>query len=313
MQNNEIKKVLICGLGALGLTYAEALNNYCELKILADKERIENFRKHPPILNKKIVKLDYITPSDEYNPDLIIIATKNNGLESAINYIKNFVTPNCIIISLLNGISSEKRITETYPDSNVINSFYIGGSAIREKNEVTKLNGGKIIIPKSAEILEKFFKTCNIEYETTQDIFYAQWVKLGVNIVLNQLSAIYRQNVGQVKTNKDFLPLAKDLIKEIIMVAQTLNIKNFDNYEQDVLNSINLVANEGKTSMLQDVLAKRKTEVEIFSGEIINIAKKFNIQTPVNKMVYNKIKEVEESYLWTSLLYLLEAEVNQYL
>ena len=49
--------------------------------------------------------------------------------------------------------------------------------------------------------------------------------------------------------------------------------------------------------MLQDVLAKRKTEVEIFSGEIIKLGKIYGIKTPTIDFVYSKIKEIEESYL----------------
>ena len=44
----EIKNVIICGLGALGLTYANKLKNICNLKILANKERIENYKKKIP-------------------------------------------------------------------------------------------------------------------------------------------------------------------------------------------------------------------------------------------------------------------------
>ena len=49
--------------------------------------------------------------------------------------------------------------------------------------------------------------------------------------------------------------------------------------------------------MLQDVLQKRKTEVEIFSGEIINLAKIYNIKTPYNKEIYTKIKSIEQLYI----------------
>ena len=48
--------------------------------------------------------------------------------------------------------------------------------------------------------------------------------------------------------------------------------------------------------MLQDILAKRKTEIDIFSGEIINRATKHNILTPENIKLYNKIKEIEKDY-----------------
>ncbi len=108
----EINKVIICGLGALGLTYANKLKNLCDLKILADHERVEKYKKKMPNLNGEDIELDYITPSQRYDADLIIISTKSLGLDSAIEYIKNFVTEKTIIISLINGISSEEKIKQ---------------------------------------------------------------------------------------------------------------------------------------------------------------------------------------------------------
>ena len=46
-----INKVLLCGLGAVGLTYADKLKDVCELKILADIERIKKYKNYPPIFN----------------------------------------------------------------------------------------------------------------------------------------------------------------------------------------------------------------------------------------------------------------------
>ena len=94
----EIRNVLICGLGALGLTYANKLNDVCNLKILADNERIEKYLKKPPKFNGNTLDLSYIAPTYSWNADLIIITTKSGGLDSAINYIKNFINEKTIII-----------------------------------------------------------------------------------------------------------------------------------------------------------------------------------------------------------------------
>ena len=53
---------------------------------------------------------------------------------------------------------------------------------------------------------------------------------------------------------------------------------------------------DGKTSMLQDVLAKRKTEVDIFAGTIIELGQKHNIPTPYNEMIKEKIDAIHLNY-----------------
>ena len=130
---------------------------------------------------------------------------------------------------------------------------------------------------------------------------YSQWVKLGVNIILNQPTALYGMTVGELRDQKEFLPLAKNLLKEVKLVAQHVGIKNLEHYENEVLESANLIADVGKTSIYQDILAERKTEVDIFSGEIIKLANKYGLNVPYNKEIYNLIKE-KESIFQQSLL-----------
>lgn len=291
----KIKKVLICGLGALGLTYASKLKNVCELKILVDENRLKNLKKNKPTFNNCEIDLDYILPEENWNPDLIIISTKSTGLDSALKYLKNFAKNNTIIISLINGISSEDKIASIYKESKVIKSYFIGHSAIRKENKVTQDGEGTIVIEKNKQT-EEFFTKNNINFKIADDIIYSQWVKFGVNIILNQPSAIYQMSVGEMKKQKDYYILAKSLLKEVKEIAEKLNIKGLENFEKDVFEATELVSDTGITSMYQDIMSKRKTEVDIFAGEIIKLGKKFNILTPCNLEIYNKIKEIEDNY-----------------
>jgi len=290
-----IKNVVICGLGALGLVYADKLNKICNLKILVDDTRYKNLKNNPPIFNDKKIKLNYILPTSNTKADLIIISTKSNGLKSAIKNIKNIIDKNSIIISLINGISSEKEISLEDPNIKVLKSYFIGHSAMKIYGKYYQDGIGKIVFEQDDD-LELFFKDNKIEYEISNNINYSLWVKLGVNIVLNQLSAINNMLVGDLRNAKDFYKNADNLLQEVLEIAEKENIKNLDNYKNDVLNSINLIADDGITSMLQDIRSKRKTEVEIFSGEIIKLGKKYNIKTPYNEEVYNKIKLIEKEF-----------------
>ena len=291
----EIKNVIICGLGALGLTYANKLKNVCNLKILANKERVEKYKENLPTLNNIPIKLDYILPEENWDTDLIIISTKTTGLDSALEYIKNFVNKNTIIISLINGISSEEKIASIYGKEHIVKSYFIGHSAMRKENNVLQDGIGKIVLEPNQK-LETFFKNHNIDYEICENIQYSMWLKLGVNIILNQPSAIYKMTVGELRNLPEYYPLAKKLLNEVADVAKVVGIKNIDNYEEEVLESIKLIADDVKTSMLQDILAQRKTEVDIFSGEIIKLGKIYGIKTPYNEDIYNKIKSIERDF-----------------
>lgn len=296
----EIKKVLLCGLGAVGLTYAYKLKDVCELKILADSARINKYTQIPPEFNNKKVRLDYVTPENAGPADLIIIATKNNGLPSAIEYIKNSISEKTIIISLINGISSEKEIANKYGWDKVLHSYFIGHSAVREGNKVFNDGVGKIVFgspykenASKIRILEKFFQQNNIDYEVPEDIIYSIWLKFTMNVFSNQASAIMKLSFGDMKSQA-FKEFAKKIISEVREIAVKEGVKGTENLEKDALEALSLMVDDGKTSMLQDILAGRKTEVEIFGGEVIRLGKKHGLITPYNQVMFDMIKFLEE-------------------
>jgi len=297
----KIRNVIICGLGAIGLTYASKLEKVCNLKILVNKSRYKKYKKNPPVMNGDSKSFDYILPEDFFDADLIIISTKATNLNSVIKQIKNFVSEKTIIISLINGISSEDKIAQFYGKEKIVHSFYIGHSAIREDRNVFQDGVNTIVFnspykenKQKVKALKTFFDSAKINYQMPNDIIYSQWIKFGVNICLNQMSAILKLNIGELKQNKKYQEIIPKLLEEVSLIAKQKQTSRLKNYKKDVLSAIEIVNNEGKTSMLQDILAKRQTEVEIFAGEIIKSGKKYGIKTPYNDMIYKEIKKIEK-------------------
>ena len=289
-----MQKVVLIGLGAVGLTYAVKLLTKCDLYILADEERIKRYQKSKPVFNGKEQDFEYILPSDKFIADLIIIATKSYGLNSAIKSIENFVGENTRIISLINGISSEEQIKNFYPQAKVLKSYFIGHSAVRVDNSVNQDGVGEIVIEKD-DFIHDFFTKTGINFSMPEDINYSMWLKYTFNCYANPLSAILNMTFGELRQNVSFIDFAKKIINEVCLIAEKEGVKYIEKLQIDALEALNKMCEEGKTSMLQDVLAGRKTEVDIFSGEIIKLGKKYNVQTPYNQALYDLIKIKEEN------------------
>lgn len=287
-----MKNVLLCGLGAVGMTYAVKLKEHCNLKILLDKNRFDRYSHSKPVFNGKEQEFEYILPNQEFQADLVIIATKSNGLSEAVKNLKNFVHKGTIIISLMNGISSEEIIQASYPEATVLRSYFIGHSAVREGNSVTQDGVGEIVIEKNQKIAS-FFEQAGINYSMPEDILYSMWLKYTFNIFSNQTSAILNMNFGELKRNQEFKTFAKKIVNEVREIARKKGVKNLENLEDDALKNLDKMIDDGKTSMHQDILAGRKTEVDIFAGEIIRLGKEFGIPTPYNQVLYDLIKIME--------------------
>lgn len=301
---NRIKNILICGLGGIGCVCACNIKDNFKngnLKILVDKNRYQKYIEQPTVFNSKKYIFDYILPDYKgFKADLIIIATKNDGLKSAIQSIKNFTDKNTIIISLLNGIHSEKEIQKYYTENNILISFYIGCSCIRNGRTIEQNGSYELVIgskeEKDIDALNKikvFFEETNIKYKIPENILEEYWKKFLVNVGVNQLCASTGLKLSEIRNNIKLTANLKGLMQEAKIIAEKENIKNTERIYNSAENFLLKELADAYPSMLQDVEAGRKTEVDIFAGEIIKLAKKHNIETPLNKEIYIKIKEKE--------------------
>ena len=267
-----MKKVIIVGVGAVGLTYAVKLKDKCDLSILVDKERMQKYKENKFLFNDVEYEFNYILPDEKFDADLVIITTKSQHLKEAVKNIKNFIGSNTRIISLINVISSEEIILQAYPDAVVLKSYFIGHSAVRENNSVHQDGVGEIVVEHDI-FIEKFFRELNINFSVPEAINYSMWLKYTFNLFSNQVSAVLDMNFGSLKQNQGFKTFAKKIISEVSKIAEFKGVKNVERLEKDALQLLNRMCDDGKTSMHQDILAKRPTEIDIFAGEIIHLGK----------------------------------------
>lgn len=299
----EIKKVILCGLGAIGTIYADKLEKYDakNLKVLVDESRYERYSKNPVIFNGRALNFEYILPSEEnFKADLIILATKFAGLKDAIKNIKNFVKEDTVILSLLNGVTSEDIIADVYGKDKMLYSYFIGHSSVRCGNSVTHDDVNTIVfgaennLGENVVAVKNFFDKVGINYKIPDDIKRSMWLKFMLNVSANQPTAILRMTFGDMFENTHFMKFAENIMREVQSVAKAEGVRNTETMVDEALKHLKTMTPEGKTSMLQDVEAGRKTEVDMFAGTVIELGKKHGISTPYNKILSEMIGIIEE-------------------
>lgn len=299
------ENILICGIGAVGSIYAEKIQKFSpdNLKVLVDEQRLERYTKNPPVFNGKELRLNYILPDDkDFKANIIIIATKFDGLSDAVRNIKNFVKENTVILSLLNGVTSEEIIAREYGWDKLLLSYFIGHSAMRDGRFITHDGVGKIVFgakgsdKTNEKPVQNFFDKLNIDYEIPNDIEHALWLKFMMNVSTNQPSAILRMTFGEMNANEYFMDFAKKLMREVQMIAKAEGVKNTAVMIDEALEAVASMVPNGKTSMFQDVLAERKTEAEMFAGTMINFGKKHNIPVPYNELMYEMFNILHKNF-----------------
>ena len=122
----KIEKVTLIGLGAMGVFFAPRISEKlgAGFRILADGARKERLEHRGVTVNQINYRFPIITPDLEGDPaDLIIIAVKGYDLPQALKDIKNQVGEHTMILSVLNGVESEKQVAEVYGAEHVLYSY----------------------------------------------------------------------------------------------------------------------------------------------------------------------------------------------
>ena len=302
----KIRNISIIGAGAMGAAYAAMFSDAGEFSVsfVARGERCKRLGEGSLMVNGKQVAIPVIHPDEVTEPaHLILVALKHHHLPEALQDIKSLVGDDTIILSVMNGLESEEIIGSVCGMEKIVYATAIGIDAIHEGNRFTYTSPGKIIFgdgPRSLggtrlERLKEALNRAAIPNEVPPDIMRMMWWKFMINVGINQASAVLRAPYGIFQTSPDAKALMQSLMLEVIALAQKINIdltpKDLDAWDK-VLSTLSPM---GKTSMLQDIEAGRKTEVEIFGGKVVAMGAKYQVMTPVNETILRIIKVIESN------------------
>lgn len=298
-----IKKVYLSGLGAIGSIFAGKLHdtNPEVLKVIADRKRMERYTKNQIKVNDTYYNFNYILPdANDEKADLILIAVKQHHLEQSLKNIKKFVGENTLIISLLNGIDSEIMLENEFGREKILYAFCVGQDALREGTHITYNHIGKIIFndpynPNSLKVqkVSRLFEKCHIPYETPDNILREQWWKFMLNVGVNQVSSVLKAPYGVFQNSKEAMDLVLMAAQEVVLISKKAGISLDEEDLERLVTTLHNLAPHGKTSMLQDMEAGRKTEVDIFAGSVIRLGQKYGVEMPVNQVLYKQIQVLE--------------------
>lgn len=303
----KIKKVALIGMGAVGTVYGNLLyNTYdSDFAVIADKSRKEKLKKDGFTLNGKKFYPEIISNGDlNEKVDLIIFCVKNYQLSQAIDDVRDFVGKDTVLITLLNGVTARSRIHAAYPENKVLYGLSMKIDAQRTEEGVTNTVDGVIhfgeadntVVSATVQAVSDCFTGAGIENIVFPDMIRTIWKKFMLNVGANQVTAITRAPYGKITSIDTNLALFKGAMTEVLAIAKASDI---DLREEDIDEFVALMSGfspNGRTSMLQDVEAKRKTEVDYFAGTVVEMGKRLNIPTPVNHVLYCIIKSIEELY-----------------
>ena len=218
--------------------------------------------------------------------------------------VSSFVGKDTVLITFLNGVTARSRIHAAYPENKVLYGLAMKIDAERTANGVVNTEDGEIhfgeadntVVSKEVQAVQHCFNEANIKNIVFPDMIRMIWKKFMLNVGVNQVSAVTRAPYGKVTSIITNLAIFREAMMEVLTIAKASNIDLKEEDLDDFVTLMNNFSPDGKTSMLQDIEAKRKTEVDYFAGTVVEMGKALNIPTPVNHVLYCIIKSLEELY-----------------
>ncbi len=295
----EIRKVGIVGLGSIGSIYAYLFTESFgreNVFIIADDDRITKYRKDGLYVNGELMPFNYVYQNELLHVDLMIFATKFYDLDQAIKLARGATTNKTVIFSFVNGVTSEDIIADKLGSTHVLYSTVQGMNVKKKGNRVEIGDTGFVAFgdksntkTEDVKAVEMAFDRACIRYQIPEDIMKQLYSKWMCNVGLNQTCAYFGEGYGAVHPSGPHHETFKRAMEEARKCAVSEGINLTEDEIEKWVRIVGGLDPQGEPSMLQDIKAGHRTEIELFAGTVIRLAKKHGIQVPINEEFFRRL------------------------
>ena len=304
-----IERVCIVGGGVIGSLFAGHLAQVCDVAVLtrrqghADALEREGLR----ISGRSDLQARVRAATDAAalgDVDLAIVATKANGLEGALESMTGGF-PGATVMTVLNGLGAEEIVGE-HGDWPIVSAVtFMSGTKHSDTHVEYILDTETWLGPfedtpyERVQEIARLIEASGLKVEALPDLRPAQWSKLIFNASVNPVAALTRlphdPHFAAEDEPTDLGHLVHGLVDEGKAVAMAAGIELHDDpWEMNVLATQRGSAHY--PSMLEDVEAERRTEIELITGSLVREAERHEVPVPLHTALYALVKGKEDSW-----------------
>jgi 2-dehydropantoate 2-reductase len=310
-------RIAVMGAGSIGLLLAAKLSVVTEtLEIITrTEEQAAAIRKEGISIDEESAiqadKFEVISYETKFvkrqeRPDLhfLVLAVKQSAINNELlAFILNYITPHTTIICFQNGMGHVDKLLAHLDKERILLAVTTEGARKTDLFQVTHTGSGITELGYSSQDVgenaanaQKIFADVMIragfEISLSKNMGIKVWSKLIINAVINPLTAVLKVRNGELLQTPSCKALMLALFNEGISVARSNQVELPDNLWETILQVCKLTANN-QSSMLQDILHRRSTEIDSINGTLLRIAEQRKLVLPVNQAVYHMVKALE--------------------
>jgi 2-dehydropantoate 2-reductase len=256
--------------------------------------------------NQNPVKIAVTTePESLGSVDLLLVFVKCYHTELAVRSALPLLRERSVVLSLQNGWGNAPRISEIVGSEKVLVGVSYHSATVLEPGRV--LHGGKGptylgeldgTVSERAKEIAAFLSSSGLEVQASSEVVKEIWSKLALNAATLPTSVLAQLTADRLLSSPALQELMRDLLREVVAVANAQNIRLvFDERWQAISGLLKGLAVNTKGSMYQDVEQRRRTEIDVINGAIVEAGETRKVPTPYNRSVFNLVKALETSFL----------------
>ena len=297
-------RVLIFGAGALGSLIGALLSRRNEVTLVGRKEHMSSIREEGLRISghtDMVVRPSAVEMVEDLSGyDYVFLTVKSYDTKRAMKSLAKLPGLGTVV-TMQNGLGNLETIGE-YANS-VIGGTTSHGATLRGPGDVVHAGTGdtvagvyKGVSRESLDSLAGELTACGMRTDVTENLSGEVWAKAIVNAGINPLTAILGARNGYLLENPEVTGMLEEVCLEATEVATTCEIPLA---EDDLVERTKRVARmtaQNVSSMLQDVVRRRKTEIDSITGEIVRLGSDGGVPTPLNSALLAVVKGMENSY-----------------
>ena len=311
--------IVIVGGGAIGRLFAVSFvkGNNNVVVVDSNPEVVEEMqRRGIGIMGntaKSFDEVDFVPVKAVSDPrsikdcDLVLLTVKSFATKIAAESVSHLVTPDSPIVFMQTGLGNQAILRELFPAKAILagltfmSGTAMGNSGVRqgqwgmtflgELGAVDELTGA--VTPRLKKICQ-VFNDSKIDTKWSHKIIGRLWAKVITYATLNTLTSVFKVPNGRLLENNESIMLVKQLLAEGEEVAKARGVEPIVDDLYDLFVDVVNESSNNLSSMLQDILNGRKTEIEAQSGAIAGYAEKYGIEVPRHQTMASIIRLFEQ-------------------
>jgi 2-dehydropantoate 2-reductase len=290
------QKIFVLGAGAIGSTYGALLSRRNNVTLFGRKAHVDAVNKSGLTLsgdvNDKFLVRAETAIKEIPSETLILLTTKAYDVVDAVMGIRPLLRKDTVILVLQNGLGIKDLVNKAADGrAEVVRGLVTLAAEFFEPGKISFWKGETILESTSAsEKIACVLNESGLETKISNEMQEELWKKLIVNCVVNPLTALLRVRNNEIMTDS-LKAIRHRIIRECIAVGKAEGIGFESNLEECIERKIASYTNY--SSMCQDVMKRKRTEIDFLNAKIVELGRKHGIPTPVNETLVGLIKFLE--------------------